>query len=318
MQSRLIASIQDVAIPMEPQDSSPDKPLLRLFDVIPEFFSLPPSQGYQGTQVRSDVVPVTPELASKLLLTQWANRKPSLVKVKEWKRRMLAGEWLPGQPIMFDADGFMIDGQHRLMAIESLQGCGIQVPMTIIQGIPKESQGVIDIGCNRRMADILSLKGVDIGINGISLAKAMFLPFAKSGASQSKLTSPTYMEKVVVLHREGIAEASMKYGKNHGNFAPVRAMVALAWKHENHDSLRRFLEVWDTRRSRTESEDAISILRDAYDARGKADSGSSFRRDFAMKACRVIKAHLKGEVLKQVRSISNCPWPHPLPEEAIN
>ena len=71
---------------------------------------------------------------------------------------MISGKWLfDGQPIRFDSDGFLLDGQHRLNAIVK---SGTSQKFLIIKGLQNETFKVMDTGKNRNGSDALSILGI--------------------------------------------------------------------------------------------------------------------------------------------------------------
>lgn len=106
---------------------------------------------------------VTPEMAKRFLKTNECNRPVRMAHVMRLKNEILAGRWLPThQGIAFADDGSLLDGQHRLMAIEA---SGREVKMFVTHGVKKFHNGdinlnamdVIDCGKSRTTADQLHL-----------------------------------------------------------------------------------------------------------------------------------------------------------------
>lgn len=90
------------------------------------------------------------------------NRPVSKLQVAAFAAAMLRGEWiLTHQGVAIDADGTLVDGQHRLLAV--LQAAqtneDIQVPLTITEDVDPEVFDVIDTGRARSGKDVLALKG---------------------------------------------------------------------------------------------------------------------------------------------------------------
>jgi hypothetical protein len=68
-----------------------------------------------GTKTFSEIVVVTPELASKWLARNKKNRRVYQGRVALYASQMASGEWhLTHQGIAFDELGNLVDGQHRL------------------------------------------------------------------------------------------------------------------------------------------------------------------------------------------------------------
>jgi len=102
---------------------------------------------------------VTPQKAQKWLSASGKNRKISNPKIKEYANSMRAGKWvLNGEGILFDMNGKLIDGQHRLSAIAL---SGITIPMLIIRGIddPRAFE-TIDTGKKRSVSDVVGMEGI--------------------------------------------------------------------------------------------------------------------------------------------------------------
>lgn len=104
---------------------------------------------------------VTPQMASQMLKNNTGNRKIRMPHVNRLKTEILAGRWLvTHQGIAFDENGVLLDGQHRLMAIEA---AGKSVQMLVTHGVSTSDNGelkamdVIDCGHRRTTGDQLSL-----------------------------------------------------------------------------------------------------------------------------------------------------------------
>lgn len=101
---------------------------------------------------------ITPEDASHLMEKNTANRLLSPRRVNALAQSITRGEWqFDGSPIRLTSDGMLLDGQHRLAAI---QQAGLAVPVLILRGLDPASQLVIDSGRPRTFADYLRMRGV--------------------------------------------------------------------------------------------------------------------------------------------------------------
>lgn len=98
-------------------------------------------------------VVVTPELAGDLMARAAKNRKVSNALVERYADLMRRGEWARnGETIKLDRNGAVIDGQHRLLAVEV---AGVAVPLDIIVGLEPESFETMDQGRIRKTSDYL-------------------------------------------------------------------------------------------------------------------------------------------------------------------
>lgn len=102
---------------------------------------------------------ITPRLAEEYLMSNRENyRKISRATVRRYAEDMKAGRWeLNGEAIVFDKNGLLKNGQHRLAAIIM---AGIPVEMTVIRGV-NENVNAYDIGSIRTATQISNAKGID-------------------------------------------------------------------------------------------------------------------------------------------------------------
>jgi hypothetical protein len=111
---------------------------------------------------------VTPEIALLWLEKNIHNRKLSERLVAVYAETMTAGEWrLNGEPIIFDKNGALQSGQHRLHAVVL---SGVTIRSVVVRGADPTSVYSLDSGRKRRIADVLHLRGeVDVNHLGAAL-----------------------------------------------------------------------------------------------------------------------------------------------------
>jgi len=108
----------------------------------------------------TSVVIITPEMAKRWLERNVSNRPVSAITVAKYRRDMEAGLWhFTNAGIAWDADGNIIDGQHRLYAISQLAS-GQGVAMNVTRGLPPESRFYIDQGRKRTPGNQLAMAGI--------------------------------------------------------------------------------------------------------------------------------------------------------------
>lgn len=101
---------------------------------------------------------ITPELALKMLGKNTDNRALRSHRVDQYVRDITQGDWkINGVPIIFDENGTLRDGQHRLHAIAKAQ---IAMPM-IVATVDYTQANFYDIGLQRRVNDIIRLENDD-------------------------------------------------------------------------------------------------------------------------------------------------------------
>ncbi len=111
-----------------------------------------------GKPPKTEIRTITPELARQYLSNQIRNRKWRRDLVDRYKGEMAAGRWhMNGQTIVFDDNGRMVDGQHRMMAVSEF---GKPVDMLIVTGVAQGLEATIDMGKARTLGDVFQMKGV--------------------------------------------------------------------------------------------------------------------------------------------------------------
>lgn len=109
--------------------------------------------------MKCEVVDITPELARKWLENNCVNRTVTHARVEMYARDMTAGKWLlNGEPIVFNKDGKLVNGQHRLTAIIK---CGLTIKMLVIKDVENADGVIYDRGRSRNTSDTLVMNGVD-------------------------------------------------------------------------------------------------------------------------------------------------------------
>lgn len=110
--------------------------------------------------VRSDVEIVSQEAARRWLAeTNTLNRSIRSRKVDEYRSQMLAGEFLAtGEPIIFDWNGVLVSGQHRLLAFTE---SGLPpMAFVVVRGVDPAVRDVVDTGIKRTLGDTFRLHGI--------------------------------------------------------------------------------------------------------------------------------------------------------------
>jgi hypothetical protein len=102
---------------------------------------------------------ITPEIARRYLDLNFATNR-NLVRrvIKRYAHDMQAGRWRfeASDPIRFDINGHLIDGQHRLHAVIV---SGVANHFLIVRGIPVDVVHTFDTGKSRAPADALKIRG---------------------------------------------------------------------------------------------------------------------------------------------------------------
>lgn len=292
---------------MEPQNLDFVHSKIVLTDVVKNWSDISSHHAFGDLNLSFGLVEITPEMAFKLLETQHENRTVSQTRVLEYARRLGQDEWTISDAIKFDDTGAMIDGQHRMHGV-----CrsGISTVFPVIAGYPAHSQSVIDIGMNRTVAQIGQIQGLSVTNQHVSMVRALYLPSSSSSSTTSMLSSPQKVLSLITQHKEAIDFAIKVYSTKPLKLAPVRAVVARAWYHENRKRLEQFLRVFDTGFPEGVEDNAALALRNAIIEmkRAKIDAGMQARTTMALKTVSALEAFLAKEDRKWVREKSVCKW----------
>lgn len=108
--------------------------------------------------MKFEIETITPELAERYLATSRGNRPLKVAKVKSYQRDIEGGKWvLNGEPIIFDSEGSLVDGHHRLTACVR---AARDLSTAVVRGAPKSADKTYDMGASRTIGDALSYHGV--------------------------------------------------------------------------------------------------------------------------------------------------------------
>lgn len=107
--------------------------------------------------MRASIETITPEMALNYLKRNNSNRPISKSKVDLYAYVMSHGAWqLNGETIVFDVDGNLKNGQHRLLAIIK---CGKPIKFVVVRDISKKAN-IYDRGRSRSATDSMVIGGM--------------------------------------------------------------------------------------------------------------------------------------------------------------
>jgi hypothetical protein len=205
------------------------------------------------------IMEVGPELAARWLEGNTHNRPLKQPLVDRFVRDMQAGRWrLTHQGIAFDADGVLIDGQHRLWAV-TLSTKTVQ--LRVFFNEPIENMIAVDTGQSRNNFDVLHLSGEtgEITVNRLATLRAML---SGNGSHTLHLTvseEADWMTK----HADAIDFAMEHLGtcryKGIAN-ATIRGIIARAYYAIDHAKLVHFCDVLKTGGSVDAEDSSIALL----------------------------------------------------------
>lgn len=136
------------------------------------------------TKLIYEELDITPEIAAEMLKHNCDNRPISQAFVRSYADTLKRNEWmLNGEDIIFDKEGHIINGQHRLQAIIA-SGCTVR--MGIKRGVEPKAFTTYDNGRNRTGGQLLQMQGYANGNIAASVVKLLHeLRSGNIGAIQS-------------------------------------------------------------------------------------------------------------------------------------
>ena len=131
---------------------------------------------------------ITPEIAKNYLRFNSNNRDMKKDHVTFFSNQIKEDLFLEnGQPIIFDTQGFLKDGQHRLKAI-SINSYSFYIP--VVRGVNSHCMPTYDTGKNRSSSDVLKLNGFKYCSQISALVKSIDkFKIKKSKSSITKVTN---------------------------------------------------------------------------------------------------------------------------------
>ena len=197
---------------------------------------------------------VTPAMASNYLKHNEHNPRKSTNRnqIEAYARDMAAGKWFAnGEPIVFDANGDLKDGQHRLMAIVK---ANVPVYMFVIRGVDPEYT-TFDYGMLRRMSQEL----------GVSRNVEVIANLIVSNAYAIKKPSKGIVRDYMIHHQEMINRAislsqiggTKSIGLKRDVYVAIYLMMRCG---EDASEIEQFMRVVNSQFMLTERESSSAIV----------------------------------------------------------
>lgn len=249
---------------------------------------------------------ITPDVAEEYLGKNLRNRSMDRSVVEKFADEMDAGHWvLNGETIVFDTDGNLADGQHRLAAILEH---GRPVYSLVVRGVePMIAQDTTDAGRKRTLGQQLQIHGEK---NATHLASAIGTVYRLTTVGRETAgVYPTVLEGLELLARHPGIRDSIAFGRS-ANESEIRYSLGQAtglhylFRTVDYEDADAF---WDHLSSGVglEEGDPILLLRKLLiRARQDASKRESGRLSRLYRGAITIKAWLKwraGETLQLLR-----------------
>tara|TARA_R110002153_G_C13185191_1_gene485487 strand:- start:42 stop:941 length:900 start_codon:yes stop_codon:yes gene_type:complete len=141
------------------------------------------------TNLSVELTLVTPKLAENYLRFNNKNRKLSSNNLQFLVNEMKSDRFIEnGEAIVFDKNGYLKDGQHRLGAILK-SGKSFFIP--IVRGVKPIAMGTYDTGKNRSSADVLELNGFKYS----ALISKFIVSISKYSENKSKVSGSSGLNR---------------------------------------------------------------------------------------------------------------------------
>ena len=151
---------------------------------------------------------ITPEIATEYQKMNTNNyRSLNKIKVDTYAEDIRNGNWeINGESIVFDKNGVLKDGQHRVAAVIKANKPIIAL---VVRGVENDV-GIFDSGMNRTVAQITKAEGVTVSSNIIASVNILFGGFHKSGGKAT-------VKRYVYDHLDELRKANniAQFGCNH-------------------------------------------------------------------------------------------------------
>ena len=145
----------------------------------------------------SEVITMTPQWASELLLSNSNNRGLSRSKVKSFTKQIINGKWRKtGQGISIATSGRLLDGQTRLNAVVQ---SGHSIPMVITWNCDEDSFSVFDTGRARNATDVLKIAGLDQHQAVVSAGLRLAIPLIENPNAYFAISQGITNEEILTL-----------------------------------------------------------------------------------------------------------------------
>ncbi|MDZ7922504.1 MAG: hypothetical protein U5M23_00270 [Marinagarivorans sp.] len=265
---------------------------------------LPPDPDMIAATMRVLYIEADTTKVDRWLKSAAPNRAVNSKRVVQYARRMARAEWLDYFPqgLIFDQEGRLIEGQHRLLAYlkaapevdasraeqyqrdlsegkQPLRPKPFVIGWAITVGAPNGIQIALDSGQPRAIAQTGKIIGLNTSALAIAITKALWIDPAPSNGKIPRITDYNKVLSAFKNYEEGIRFACQKFaGKSSVTVAAVRAAIARAYYYcdnPQRDRLLRFVEVLDTGLSSDKLEFPAVLTRNAYlDALKRGESAN--------------------------------------------
>lgn len=159
--------------------------------------------------VTTQVIELTPALASVLLERNPKNRNINPNLVESYARDIEHGKWrFNGEPVIVASDGNLNDGQHRCSAVVAAD---MPIQTVLIVGVARDTRTTLDQGRARTVGDYLAMDG-QINVNNLGTAASLIWQHRTRGVLATGGSSkPTKSEILALIEEFPSIKESVQY-----------------------------------------------------------------------------------------------------------
>ena len=192
--------------------------------------------------VKTEIIDITPEIANGFLSRNSKNRHINHKRVDELAREMSEGRFqFNGDTIRIDADGEMLDGQHRCHACVK---AGVSFRSIVVTGLERSVMPTIDQHSKRTGGHVLQILGVNNA--NATAAVARHSAGIANGDLRSTRVSATELLEILAAHPDIEKSASRtrkSFPKCGTMLGAIHYIASFLGKTEDAEA---FVSVWET------------------------------------------------------------------------
>jgi len=253
---------------------------------------------YRGADYSVSIENFGPEEAAMALSTNRSNRPLSAFNIGALTSALRRGEWkLNGETIVFDSDGRLIQGQHRLTAVIK---SGVWIESFVIRGVPSGVFATMDQGKKRSGSDVLAVEGKSNSVSMASAARAILMLSHVHEVAAFQNYSQQQILDVVEAHPMIEVWVSRFAGSDMRKFLPAAFAGVLTLAAERHGGAS-IAEFFDQVQSGEHLERTMPayVLRERFMNRTR---GTSMNLFVSIALCiKAVNAHISGARIKILR-----------------
>lgn len=269
--------------------------------------------------MKASVEVITPELAKEYLTHNIeTNRRINKKRVSSYAKNIIAGAWqLNGEPICFNQNGQLVNGQHRLSAIIQANR---SISIVVVRDIPNDVT-IFDRGFVRATYSSLRMSGYGIETANTyttALAKICIQTRNMSGSITYSLVSDNEVLDFLANNEDDVQFAYTLCAKNgkdsKGKRTSTRtasvmgAVFEAAQNGEDKDTIKSFIEVFRTGFYESKEQTAAIVLRNDFLSNSIVATGTPQR----IKAMYCVEKAISDFCAGKPRRITYSNWEDPV------